>query len=77
LGAYNVSLLGGKVGEDVEEVGQGCNEGWGQGAIGIKMQGKAITTRAGVVPYVVGTIEIVLDNLVGSSNVDLVGVVNL
>jgi hypothetical protein len=35
LGAYKVSLLGGDIGEDVEEVGWGCNRGWGWGAIGI------------------------------------------
>jgi hypothetical protein len=36
-----------------------------------------ITTWAGVVPGVVGTIEVVLDDLVGSGDVDLVGVVDL
>jgi hypothetical protein len=29
LGAYNVSLLGSDVGEDVEKVGQGDDRGWG------------------------------------------------
>jgi hypothetical protein len=74
LRAYNVSLLGSDIGKNVEEVGQGCgNGGWGQGAVGVG----AITTWAGVIPGVVRTIEVVLDDLVGSSNVDLVSVVNL
>jgi hypothetical protein len=41
------------------------------------MQGKAVTTGAGVVLGVVGTVEVVLNNLVGGGNVDLVNVVNL
>jgi hypothetical protein len=78
LGAYNVSLLGGNVGKDMEEVGWGGNDrGWEWGAIDIKAQGRAITTWARVVPGVVGTIEVVLDDLVGGSNVDLVSVVDL
>jgi hypothetical protein len=77
LGAYNVSLLGGDISEDMEEVGWGYDGGWGWGAVGIRTQGRAITTWAGIVPGVVGTIEVVLDDLVGSSNVDLIGVVNL
>ena len=36
-----------------------------------------ITTRAGVIPGVVGTIEVVLDDLAGGGDVDLVGVVDL
>jgi hypothetical protein len=36
-----------------------------------------ITIWAGVIPGVVGTIEVVLDDLVGGSDVDLVSVVNL
>jgi hypothetical protein len=36
LGAYDISLLGGNIGEDVKEVGQGGDDGgWGQGAVGI------------------------------------------
>jgi hypothetical protein len=41
------------------------------------MQGGAITTQAGVIPGVVRTVEIVLDDLVGGSDVDLVSVVDL
>jgi hypothetical protein len=78
LGAYDVSLFGGDVGEDVEEVGRcGDNGGQGAGAIGIKAWGGAITIWAGVVLGVVRTIEIVLDDLVGSDDVDLIGVVDL
>jgi hypothetical protein len=36
-----------------------------------------VTIRAGVVSGVVRTVEVVLDDLVGSGNVDLVNVVNL
>jgi hypothetical protein len=78
LRAYYVSLLGGNIGEDVEEVGWGGdNGGQGQGAIGVRARGRVITTWAGVIPGVVGTIEVVLDNLVGGSNIDLIGVVDL
>jgi hypothetical protein len=78
LRAYNVSLLGSDVGEDMEEVGWGGNNrGQGQGAIGIGACGGAITTWAGVVPDVVRTIEVVLDDLVSGNNIDLVSVVDL
>jgi hypothetical protein len=78
LRAYNVSLLGSSVGKNMEKVGWGCNNrGWGQGAIGVEMQGGAITTRTGVIPSVVRTIEVVLNDLVGGSNIDLVSVVDL
>jgi hypothetical protein len=36
-----------------------------------------ITIWAGVVPGVVGTIEVVLDDLVGGGNVNLIGIVYL
>jgi hypothetical protein len=78
LGACNVSLLGSDIGEDVKEVGQGCDDGgWGQGAIDIEVCGRAVTTWAGIVPDVVRTIEVVLDNLVGGGDIDLISVVNL
>jgi hypothetical protein len=78
LRAYYVSLLGGDVGKDVEEVGQsGDDGGWGWGAVGIDACSRVITTWAGVIPGVMGTIEIVLDDLVGSDDVDLVDIVNL
>jgi hypothetical protein len=47
------------------------------GAIGVVMQGGMVTTQARVVPGVVGTIEVVLNDLVSGSNIDLIGVVNL
>jgi hypothetical protein len=78
LRAFNVSLFGSDVSKDMEEVGQGDGDGgWGLGAVGIKAGGKTITTWAGVVPGVVGTIKVVLDDLVGSSDVDLISVVDL
>jgi hypothetical protein len=78
LGAYNVSLLGSDIGEDVKEVRWGSNDGgWGRGTIGIEAHGGTITTRARVVPGVVGTIEVVLDYLVGGGNINLVSVVDL
>jgi hypothetical protein len=42
-GGYYVSLFGGDIGENVEEVGQGSDGGWGQGAVGIEAQGNMIT----------------------------------
>jgi hypothetical protein len=77
LRAYYISLLDGNVSEDMEEVGWGYDRGQGQRAVGIKTWGEAITTRAGVVSGVVRTVEVVLDNLVGGSNIDLVNIVNL
>jgi hypothetical protein len=78
LEAYYISLLGGDVCEDMEKVGWGGDDGgWGQGAVGIEVWGRVITSWAGVIPGVVRTIEVVLDDLVGSSDVDLVSVVDL
>jgi hypothetical protein len=79
LGAYNVSLLGSDVGKNVEEVGRGGNDrGWGQGAIDIEVHSRVIITPwAGVIPGIVGTIKIVLDDLIGGGDVDLIGVVDL
>jgi hypothetical protein len=77
LRAYYISLLSSDVSEDVKKVGQGCDGGWGWGAIGIEAHGGVITTWAQVVPGVVGTIKIVLDDLVGSGDVNLVSVVDL
>jgi hypothetical protein len=54
LGAYNVSLLGSDVSEDVEEVGWGGDDGGqGAGAVRIEVCGGAVTTWAGVIPGVV------------------------
>jgi hypothetical protein len=77
LRAYYVSLFGGNIGEDVEEVGQGSDKGQRQGAIGIEARGRAITSWTGVISGVVRTVKVVLDDLVGSGDVDLVGVVDL
>jgi hypothetical protein len=79
LRAYDVSLLGSDVSKDMEKVGWGGDGGWGWqwGAVGVGAWGGAITSWAGVVLGVVRTIKIVLNDLVGSSNIDLVGVVDL
>jgi hypothetical protein len=61
----------------VEEVGWGSDGGQGWGAVGIEMQGETITTRTGVVLDIVGTIEVVLYDLVGGGDIDLVNIVNL
>jgi hypothetical protein len=77
LGAYYISLLGSNISKNVEEVGWGGGKRWGWGAIGVKTWGDMITTQAGVVLGVVRTIEIVLDDLVGGSDIDLINIVNL
>jgi hypothetical protein len=78
LWAYDVSLLGGDVGDDVKEVGQGGNDGgWGLGAVDVTVLGEMITSWAGVVLGIVGAIKVVLDNLVGGGDVDLISVVDL
>jgi hypothetical protein len=78
LGAYNVSLLDGDIGEDVEEVGQGGDDGGRErGAIGVKVHGGVIATWARVIPGIVGAIQVLLDDLVGGGDIDLVGVVDL
>jgi hypothetical protein len=78
LRAYNVSLFGSNVGEDVEEVGRGGDDGGrGAGAISVGARGRVITSWTWVIPGIVGTIEVVLDNLVGGGDVNLVGVVDL
>jgi hypothetical protein len=77
LGAYDISLFGGDVGEDVEKVGRGSDDGgWGTGAIGIVAWGETITSWAGVVLGIVGTIQVLLDDLVGGGDVNLIGVVD-
>jgi hypothetical protein len=78
LEAYDVSLFSSDVGKDVEKVGQGGDDGgWGVGAVCVEARGGAVTTWAGVIPGVVGTIQVFLDDLVGSGDIDLVGVVDL
>jgi hypothetical protein len=78
LGAYDVSLLGGDISEDVEEVGRGGDDGGrGAGAVNIAACGEVVATWAGVVPGVVGAIQVLLDNLIGGGDIDLVGVVDL
>jgi hypothetical protein len=78
LRAYNVSLFRGDGGEDVEEVGWGGdNGGQGTGAIGVGVCGRVITTWAWIILGVVRTIEVVLDDLVGGGDIDLVGIVDL
>jgi hypothetical protein len=78
LRAYDVSLFGGDVGKDVEEVGQGGdNGGWGAGAICVTTCSEAVTSWAWVVLGIVGTIQVFLDDLVGGGDVNLIGVVDL
>jgi hypothetical protein len=78
LRAYDVSLFSSDVGKDVEEVGRGSDDGGrGAGAVCVAACGEAVTSWTGVVPGVVGTIQVVLDDLVGSGDVDLIGVVDL
>jgi hypothetical protein len=78
LGVYNVSLLGGDVGKDVKEVGWGGdNGGRGAGAVFVTARGEAVTSWTWVVPGIVGAIQVVLDDLVGGDDVDLVCVVDL
>jgi hypothetical protein len=78
LRAYYISLLGSDVSKEVEEVGQGGdNGGWRQGTVGIEACGRAVTTWAGIVPGVMRTVKVVLDDLVGGDDVNLVGVVDL
>ena len=70
------------IGEDVEEVGRGVdtidsNKRRGRGNTVTFTSGAGAIERAGVVPSVVGTIEKVLDDLVGGGDVELVNVVKL
>ena len=72
----------GDVGEDMEEIGGGVDtidsdEGRGRGNA-VTFTGRAgAIERAGVVPGVVRTVEKVLDDLVGSSDVELINVIKL
>jgi hypothetical protein len=78
LRAYNISLFRGNVGKDMEEVGWGDGDGgWGLGAVGVEVCGRVTTTGAEVILGVVGTIKVVLDDLVGGGDVNLVSVVDL
>jgi hypothetical protein len=78
LRAYYVSLFGSDIGKDMEEVGRGGeDEGRGLGAVDVEAGGGVITSWTGVIPGVVGTIQVVLDDLIGSGNIDLVSVVDL
>ena len=66
----------------MEEVGQGVNtidgnDGGGGGNTVTFMGRAGAIERAGVVPGVVRTVEKVLDDLVGGSDVELVSVVKL
>jgi hypothetical protein len=78
LGAYNVSLFGGDIGKDMEEVRRGGDDGgWGVGAVCIEARSGAVTPWTRVIPGVVRTVQVFLDDLVGGGNVDLVSVVDL
>ena len=74
--------MGGDVGEDVEEVGRGVDtidsdERRGGGNAVTFLSGARAIEGAWVIPSVVGTVEKVLDDLVGGGDVQLVDVVNL
>ena len=74
--------MGGDVGEDVEEVGRGVDtidsdEGRGGGNTVMFTSRAGAIEGAGVILGVVGTVEEVLDNLVGGSDVELINVVKL
>ena len=47
------------------------------GAIRVAVCGEVVTSWTRVIPGVVGAIQVVLDNLVGGGDVDLVSVVDL
>ena len=74
--------MGGNVGEDVEEVGRGVDtidsdeRRGGRNAITFVCWAGAIK-GAWVIPGVVGTVEEVLDHLVGGGNVELINVIKL
>jgi hypothetical protein len=62
----------------VEEIGWGGDDGgWGVGTIFVAARGEVVTAWTWVIPGVVGAIQVFLDDLVGGSDVDLVGVVDL
>ena len=70
------------VGEDVEEVGRGVDavdsdERQGRGNAVTFASGAGAIKGGGIVPGVVGTIEEVLDDLVGGGNVELISVIKL
>ena len=74
--------MGGDVGKNVEEVGWGVDaidgeERQGGGNAVTFTGGARAVKRAWVVPGVTRTVEKVLDNLVGSGNVELVDVIKL
>ena len=74
--------MGSNIGKNMEEVGWGVdtinsNDGGDRGNAVMFTSGAGAIERTGVVPGVVRTIEEVLNDLVGSSDVQLVDVVNL
>ena len=82
LRAEDISLLGGDVGKDMEEVGRGVDavdsdEGRGGGNAVTFASGAGAITGAWIIPGVVGAVEKVLDNLVGGGDVELINVIKL
>ena len=74
--------MGGDIGEDVEEIGWGVDaidsdEGRGRGNAVTFASGAGAIEGAWVIPGVVGTVKEVLDDLVGSSNVELINIIKL
>ena len=72
----------GDIGEDVEEVGQGVdvinsNDGRDRGNTVTFTSGARAIEGAGIIPGVVGTIEKVLDDLVGGGDIELINIIKL
>jgi hypothetical protein len=84
LRAFYVSLLGGDVGEDVEEVwrgdggvGEDGGRDKGRGTVLVETRDGAVAIRTWIVPGVVRTVEEVLDDLGSGGEVLLVDVIDL
>ena len=82
LRALNISLLHSDIGENMEEIGWGVDaidsdDGGDRGNTVTFTSGAGAIEGTGVVPSVVRTVEEVLDNLVGGSDVQLIDIVNL
>jgi hypothetical protein len=84
LRAFYISLLGGDVSEDVEEVGRGdggvgedSGGDEGRGAVLVETRDGVVAIRTWIVPGVVRTVEEVLNDLGGGGEILLVDVIDL